>query len=81
MATGEEAEEGRPPLTHHPSPSHGGRRVIGGVFLGAGEQGLVPSVLPHVSPVPKARDADQLDDDAEELPEDVFALVNRENGY
>ena len=62
MATGEEAEEGRPPLTHHPSPSHGGRRVIGGAFLGVGEQGLIPSVLHHVSPVPKARDADQLDD-------------------
>ena len=62
MATREEVEGGRPPLTHHPSPSHGGRWVISGAFLGAGEQGLIPSVLPHVSPVPKARDADQLDD-------------------
>lgn len=55
-------EEGRPQLTHQPSPSHGGRWVISGAFLGAGEQGLIPSVLSHVSPVTQARDANQLDD-------------------
>lgn len=55
-------EGGIPQLTHHPSPSHGGRWVISEAFLGAGEQGLSPSVLPHVLPVPQARDANQLDD-------------------